>query len=58
MMTQEERREVWQRKDHLTAQLANTTDKARREHLQTQIEACNQELISGKYCPPDAVESD
>ena len=50
-MTQQQRAQVWARKDQLFKALAQipTTDKRSRNHITEQIEACNQALVQNKY---------
>jgi 5,10-methylenetetrahydrofolate reductase len=50
-MTQQERTQVWARKDQLFKALAQipASDKRNREHITEQIEACNQALVQNKF---------
>ena len=59
-MTQEQRTDVWSRRDQLSAQLnANESTEENADALKLitgQIEACNQELISNTFNPPQKPE--
>ena len=50
-MTQNERAQVWARKDQLSKALKElpTTDKRSREHIQGQLETCNLALVQDKF---------